>query len=189
MLTTAEIESYDPTFKVNPPLRRESDVMALRAGLADGTIDTVGTDHAPHTAETKQCEWTVAAMGMTGLETALSVVQRAMVDTGLMDWAGVARVMSTAPARIAGLTDQGQADERGVPRVGAVANLVLVDPRARRTVDPEQHLTKSRNSPYRGMELPGAVRHTVYRGARVVADGAPARPYRHPALTETGERA
>ena len=94
-----------------------------------------------------------------------------------------------APARIACLTDQGQADERGVPRVGAVANLVLVDPQARRTVDPEQHLTKSRNSPYRGMELPGAVRHTVYRGARVVADGAPARPYRHPALTETGERA
>ena len=85
----------------------------VRAGLADGTIDTVGTDHAPHPAETKQCEWTVAAMGMTGLETALSVVQQAMVDTGLMDWAGVARVMSTAPARIAGLTDQGQADERG----------------------------------------------------------------------------
>ena len=189
LLTEELVRSYDPVFKVNPPLRRESDVMALRAGLADGTIDTVGTDHAPHTAETKQCEWTVAAMGMTGLETALSVVQQAMVDTGLMDWAGVARVMSTAPARIAGLTDQGQADERGVPRVGAVANLVLVDPQARRTVDPEQHLTKSRNSPYRGMEMPGAVRHTVYRGARVVADGAPARPYRHPALTETGERA
>lgn len=189
LLTEELVRSYDPVFKVNPPLRRESDVLALRAGLADGTIDTVGTDHAPHTAETKQCEWTVAAMGMTGLETALSVVQQAMVDTGLMDWAGVARVMSTAPARIAGLTDQGQADERGVPRVGAMANLVLVDPQARRTVDPEQHVTKSRNSPYRGMELPGAVRHTVYRGARVVADGAPARPYRHPALTETGERA
>lgn len=187
LLTEELVRSYDPVYKVNPPLRREADVMALREALADGTIDTVGTDHAPHTPETKQCEWTVAAMGMTGLETALPVVQQAMVETGLLDWAGVARVLSVNPARIAGLTDQGQAEDDGAPRVGAVANLVVWDPSVRRTVDPEAHLTRSRNSPYRGMELPGATVHTLYRGHRVVADGAPATPYRHPAAAETGE--
>lgn len=181
LLTEELVRSYDPVFKVNPPLRRESDVRALREALADGTIDTVGTDHAPHTAESKQCEWTVAAMGMTGLETALSVVQHAMVDTGLMDWSGVARAMSVAPARIGGLPEQGQADEAGVPTVGAPANLVLWDPAVRRAVDPETHATRSRNSPYRGMELPGAVVHTVYRGRAVVTDGVLAEPVRHPA--------
>ncbi|MDY6055464.1 dihydroorotase [Micrococcus sp.] len=183
LLTEELVRSYDPVFKVNPPLRRESDVLALRQALADGTVDTVGTDHAPHTAESKQCEWQLAAMGMTGLETALSVVQQSMVDTGLMDWSGVARVMSTAPARIGGLTDQGQADDDGVPLVGSVANLVLWDPAVRRTVDPETHLTRSRNSPFRGMDLPGAVVHTVYRGHRVVADGALATAYTHPEST------
>ncbi|CAM3842149.1 dihydroorotase [Micrococcus flavus] len=185
LLTEELVRSYDPVFKVNPPLRRESDVLALREALADGTIDTVGTDHAPHTAESKQCEWTVAAMGMTGLETALSVVQQAMVDTGLMDWAGVARAMSVTPARIGGLTEQGRADEDGVPLVGAPANLVLWDPAVRRTVDPGTHATRSRNSPYRGMELPGAVVHTVYRGRQVVVDGALGEPVRHPAEGST----
>lgn len=181
LLTEELVRSYDPVFKVNPPLRREADVRALREALADGTIDTVGTDHAPHTAETKQCEWTVAAMGMTGLETALPVVQQAMVETGLMDWAGVVRVLSVNPARIAGLEDQGQAEDDGAPRVGAPAHLVVWDPQVRRTVDPQTHATRSRNSPYRGIELPGATVHTLYRGHRVVADGAPATPYRHPA--------
>ncbi|MDO5633634.1 MAG: dihydroorotase [Micrococcus sp.] len=179
LLTEDLVRSYDPVFKVNPPLRRDEDVHALRAALAEGIIDTVGTDHAPHTAETKQCEWSQAAMGMTGLETALSVVQEAMVDTGLMDWAGVARAMSTAPARIAGLQDQGQADDDGVPRVGAVANVVLWDPRVRRTVDPQTHASRSRNSPYRGRELPGATVHTIYRGHAVVRDGALTTPVAH----------
>ena len=179
LLTEELVRSYNPVFKVNPPLRRDSDVHALRAALVDGTIDTVGTDHAPHTAETKQCEWTVAAMGMTGLETALPVVQEAMVETGLMDWAGVARVMSAAPARIARLEDQGNVEQDGTPVVGSVANLLLWDPTVRAVVDPATHTTKSRNSPYEGRELPGRTVHTFYRGHRVVADGALAEPYRH----------
>jgi dihydroorotase len=179
LLTEELVRSYNPVFKVNPPLRRDEDVRALRAALADGTIDTVGTDHAPHTAETKQCEWTVAAMGMTGLETALPVVQEAMVETGLLDWAGVARVMSAAPARIAGLEDQGNVAEDGTPVVGSVANLLLWDPAVRTVVDPARHTTKSRNSPYEGRELPGRTVHTFYRGHRVVADGVLAEPYRH----------
>ena len=114
-------------FKVNPPLRTADDVAALREALADGTIDAVATDHAPHSHEDKDCEWAAAAMGMLGLETALSVVQEAMVETGLLDWAGVADRMSTRPARI------GLVDGHGRPlEVGAPANLVLVDPAARR---------------------------------------------------------
>ncbi|MGJ5590561.1 dihydroorotase [Micrococcus lylae] len=184
LLTEELVRSYNPVFKVNPPLRRDEDVHALRAALADGTIDTVGTDHAPHTAETKQCEWTVAAMGMTGLETALPVVQEAMVETGLMDWAGVARVMSATPARIAGLEDQGNVEEDGTPVVGSVANLLLWDPAVRCVVDPATHTTKSRNSPYEGRELPGRTVHTFYRGRRVVADGVLAEPFRHAPVEE-----
>jgi dihydroorotase len=155
-------------YKVNPPLRTEADVEAVRAGLADGTIDTVGTDHAPHPSEDKDCEWAAAAFGMTGLETALSVVQATMVDTGRMTWADVARVMAGTPARI-GRVD----DEHGRPiAVGEPANLVLVDPAARRVVDPKAQATKSVNSPYRGMELPGAVVATFLRGRPTVLDGA-----------------
>ncbi|MBB4735334.1 dihydroorotase [Micrococcus cohnii] len=179
LLTEELVRSFNPVFKVNPPLRRDEDVQALRAALADGTIDTVGTDHAPHTAETKQCEWTIAAMGMTGLETALPVVQEAMVETGLLDWAGVARVFSATPARIAGLSDQGQVDASGVPLEGSVANLLVWDPSARGVVDPARHATRSRNSPYAGRELPGRTVHMFYRGQRVVADGALATAYRH----------
>ena len=116
---------YDPVFKVNPPLRTEADVAELRRALADGTIDCVATDHAPHPVEAKETEWSEAAFGMTGLETALRVVQRAMVDTGLLDWAGVADRMSVRPARIGRLTGH------GVPlAAGAPANLTLYDPAA-----------------------------------------------------------
>lgn len=167
-LTDESARGYDPVYKVNPPLRTAADVEAVRAALADGTIDTVGTDHAPHPAEDKDCEWAAAAFGMTGLETALSVVQATMVDTGRMTWADVARVMSTAPARI-GRVD----DAHGRPiAVGEPANLVLVDPGARRVVDPRAQATKSVNSPYRGMELPGAVVATFLRGRPTVLDGA-----------------
>ena len=179
LLTEELVRTYNPVFKVNPPLRRESDVMALREGLADGTIDTIGTDHAPHTAETKECEWTVAAMGMTGLETALPVVQHALVDTGLMDWAGVARVMSVHPARIARLETQGQMDPDGGLAAGAPAHLALYDPSITRTVDPETHTTKSRNSPYRGMELPGQITDVFYGGHPVVRDRALSAPRQH----------
>lgn len=165
-LTDEEVRSYDPVYKVNPPLRTAEDVAALRAALADGTIDIVATDHAPHPGEDKDCEWAVAAMGMTGLETALSVVQATMVDAGLLDWAGVAERLSAAPARIGRLTDQGRPLAAGEP-----ANVVLVDPAARRVVDPNAMATLGRNSPYRGRELPGAVVATFYRGHATVLDG------------------
>lgn len=165
-LTDEEVRSYDPVFKVNPPLRPKEDVEALRIGLADGTIDIVATDHAPHPVEAKECEWASAAMGMTGLETALSVVQETMVDAGLLDWAGVAQRMSTRPAQLGGLAGQGRPLAVGEP-----AHLVLVDPAARRLVDPERMATAGRNSPLRGREVPGAVVATFYGGRATVLDG------------------
>ncbi|WP_418276802.1 dihydroorotase [Isoptericola jiangsuensis] len=169
ILTDELARDYDPTFKVNPPLRTARDVEAVRAGLADGTIDIVATDHAPHTREDKDCEWGAAAFGMTGLETALSVVQQTMVDTGRLSWPDVARVMSTAPARI-GLVD----DAHGRPiEVGEPANLTLVDPAATRVVDGGAQVTASANTPFRGRELPGRVVATFLRGRATVLDGAP----------------
>ena len=169
VLTDELARGYDPLFKVNPPLRTQADVDAVRDGLADGTIDIVATDHAPHPREDKDCEWAAAAFGMTGLETALSVVQETMVDTGRMTWADVARVLSSAPARI------GRVDDRhGRPiAVGEPANLTLVDPAARRVVDPAAQATKSVNSPFRGRELAGRVVATFLRGRATVLDGAP----------------
>ncbi|GAA2034662.1 dihydroorotase [Pseudokineococcus marinus] len=167
LLTDELVRGYDPVYKVNPPLRTRADVEALREAVADGTVDVVATDHAPHPVEDKDCEWAAAAMGMTGLETALSVVQEALVETGLLGWADVARVLSSAPARIGRLEDHGRPLAEGEP-----AHLVLVDPAARRPVAPEQHATQGRNSPYRGMELPGRVVATVLRGRPVVLDGA-----------------
>jgi dihydroorotase len=167
LLTEDLIRGYDPVYKVNPPLRSAADVEAVRAGLADGTIDAVATDHAPHPVESKDCEWSVAAMGMLGLETALSVVQQSMVDTGLLDWAAVADRMSAAPARIGGVDGQGRPIAAGEP-----ANLVLFDPSATRTVDPDGLQSRSRNTPYRGMKLPGAVMATFLRGEPTVLDGS-----------------
>ncbi|MGZ4627136.1 MAG: dihydroorotase, partial [Kineosporiaceae bacterium] len=171
LLTDEEVRSYDPVFKVNPPLRTAQDVQALRAALADGTVDVVATDHAPHAVEDKDCEWAAAATGMTGLETALSVVQATMVDTGLLDWAGVAERMSAAPAGIGRVTGQGCGLRPGLP-----ANLVLVDPAARRVVDPGSMATAGRNSPFRGRELPGRVVATFFRGRPTVLDGSLADP-------------
>src|SRR5690606_29611283 len=131
ILTDELARGYDPTFKVNPPLRTAADVEAVREGLADGTIDIVATDHAPHAREDKDCEWAAAAFGMTGLETALSVVQQTMVDTGRMTWADVARVLSAAPARI-GRIDTGERAQGRPLEVGEPANVTLVDPAARR---------------------------------------------------------
>ena len=166
LLTDDLATTYDPVYKVNPPLRTTDDVTALREALADGTIDAVATDHAPHSHEDKDCEWAAAAMGMLGLETALSVVQEAMVETGLLDWAGVADRMSTRPARIGSLESHGTALE-----VGAVANIVLVDPAARRVVDPFALASRSRNTPFAGRTLPGAVVATFLRGRPTVLDG------------------
>ncbi len=166
MLTDELASTYDPLYKVNPPLRTADDVDALRAGLADGTIDCVATDHAPHPTEDKECEWAAAAMGMLGLETALSVVQHAMVDTGLLDWAGVADRMSVRPAAIGRLGGHGGALEPGSP-----ANVVLVDPSGVRTIDPRESVSLSRNTPYAGLELPGRVVATFLRGKATVLDG------------------
>ncbi len=166
LLTDELVATFDPIYKVNPPLRTKADVEALRAGLADGTIDCVATDHAPHPTEDKECEWAAAAMGMLGLETALSVVQRAMVDTGLLDWADVAERMSLRPARIGRVPDQGQPVEFGAP-----ANVVLYDPAATRVIEPSTLQSLSRNTPYRGMELPGAVVATFLRGRPTQLDG------------------
>jgi dihydroorotase len=167
LLTDDLAEGYDTVFKVNPPLRTRQDVEALRNALADGTIDAVATDHAPHPVEAKETEWAAAAMGMTGLETALRVVQEAMVDTGLLDWAGVADRMSVRPARIGRLATHGQPLRPGSP-----ANITLYDAAAaKETVDPAGHASKSRNSPFAGMALPGRVHATFLRGVPTVLDG------------------
>jgi len=166
LLTDELVRSYDPVYKVNPPLRTEADVLALREALADGTIDAVATDHAPHPSEDKDCEWSAAAMGMVGLETELSVVQRTMVDTGLMTWADVAERMSFRPAAISGLAGHGRPVSVDEP-----ANLVLVDPAYRGKVNPDAFATRSRNTPYLGLELPGRVVATFLRGRATVLDG------------------
>jgi dihydroorotase len=159
LLTEASAASYDPVFKVNPPLRSEEDVTALREGLADGTIDAVATDHAPHPREAKDCEWAVAAFGMLGLETAVSVVQQVMVEPGLLDWAGVADRMSVRPASIGRLSQQGRPLAEGEP-----ASFVLLDPAATRTISAVETHSKSRNTPYAGLTLPGRVVATFLRG-------------------------
>ncbi|WP_055487349.1 dihydroorotase [Streptomyces sp. WMMB 322] len=166
LLTDELVRSYDPVYKVNPPLRTETDVRALREALADGTIDCVATDHAPHPHEDKDCEWGAAAMGMLGLETALSVLQHTMVETGLLDWAGIAERMSHRPAAIGRLSGQGRPVAAGEP-----ANLLLIDPDYRGAVDPTGFASRSRNTPYEGRELPGRVTHTWLRGRATLVDG------------------
>jgi dihydroorotase len=167
LLTDGRAESYDPVFKVNPPLRTERDVAALRTGLAEGVIDIVATDHAPHTVEDKECEWAYARPGMLGLETALSIVYSVAVESGgTVDWDGVAERMSRMPARIAGLAEHGLDPAPGVP-----ANLTLVDPAATWTVDPSGLASRSRNTPYAGMTLSARVVATLLRGKPTVLDG------------------
>lgn len=167
VLTTDLLRGYDPVFKVNPPLRPQEDVEALRAALADGTIDAVATDHAPHARHDKEHAFTEAAFGMLGLETALSVVSDVMVRGGLLDWSGVARVMSANPAAIAGLSGHGRPLAVGEP-----ANLTLVDATADVTVDRSASLSLSRNNPWHGRTLRGAVHATVLRGHVTAQKGA-----------------
>ena len=165
LLTDDYAKGYDPIFKVNPPLRLESDVLALRAGLADGTIDIVATDHAPHSSESKDCEWSAASFGMVGLETALSIVIKTMVETGALDYQGVADRLSIAPARIARYSSHGQELQ-----VGNFANLVVVDTTAKWTVDRDLMSTRSKNTPFHGFELPGVVTHTFFNGKLVFGE-------------------
>jgi len=167
LLTDELARSYDPIFKVNPPLRSEKDVMALREALADGTIDIVATDHAPHTMESKECEWQEASFGMLGLETALSIVQKTMVDTQLMNWAQIADRLSTAPARIGGYSQQGQN-----LAIGAKAQITVINPAQSWIVDRDLVASKSRNTPFHGYELPGVVTHTFFNGIPTLMSGA-----------------
>jgi dihydroorotase len=167
LLTCDLIEGYDPVYKVNPPLRPAEDVQALRAALADGTIDAVATDHAPHAAYDKDHAFGDAAFGMLGLQTALGVVVQTMVEPGLLDWAGVADRMSVRPAAIGRVSGHGRRIEPGEP-----ANLTLVDPSASWTVDPDALASKSRNTPYAGHTMPSRVLATMLRGRLTVSDGA-----------------
>lgn len=167
LLTEDRVRGYDARFKVNPPLRTAEDVEAVREGLADGTIDIVATDHAPHPSETKACEWQAASHGMVGLESALRVVHRTMVDTGRMTWTDVARAMSAAPARIGSLSGHGTPVAAGNP-----ASFTLYDPAPKTTFSVDDLRGRSRNSPYLGEELPGEIRWTINRGTVTVADGA-----------------
>ena len=160
------VQGYDATYKVNPPLRRAEDVQALREGLADGTIDIIATDHAPHPLEAKECEWNAAAFGMVGLESALSVVHAAAVDTGHIGWTDVARVFSSKPAEIGRVT--GYAD--GIV-VGAAASLTLYDPAANRDFSAAMLRGRSVNTPFAGRTLPGRVMATVHHGYATVLDG------------------
>jgi dihydroorotase len=170
LLTDDLAAGYDPVYKVNPPLRTADDVAALRAGLADGTIDCVATDHAPHPVESKEAEWAHAAFGMTGLETALRAVHEAMVNTGLLDWSAVADRMSARPALIGRLADHGRPIQAGQP-----ASIVLYDPAPIATVDPAAHASRSKNTPFAGMKLPGQVIATFLRGTPTVLDAKLAR--------------
>ncbi|MFM2214700.1 MAG: hypothetical protein RJA88_69 [Actinomycetota bacterium] len=166
LLTDELARSYDPVFKVNPPLRTEADVMALREALADGTIDIVATDHAPHPAETKECEWQEASFGMLGLETALSIVNKTMVETGLINWATVAERMSHAPARIGLYENHGQE-----LKVGAPAHIAVMNPTSLFRVDRDLVASRSRNTPFHGMELPGQIVATIFNGEVVFEGG------------------
>ncbi|CAM3135368.1 dihydroorotase [Prescottella defluvii] len=166
LLDDSRLETYDAVNKVNPPLREASDVAALRKGLAEGIIDCVATDHAPHAEQDKCCEFSQARPGMLGLETALSIVVETMVRPGLLDWRGVARVMSERPAEIVGLDDQGRPIEVGEP-----ANLVLVDPDTEWTVHGPDLASVANNTPYESMTLPAKVTATVLRGRITARDG------------------
>lgn len=161
LLTDELAKSYDPIFKVNPPLRTERDVMALREGLADGTIDIIATDHAPHPAESKECEWQYAAFGMLGLETALSVVWQTMIDTKLMDLEELEKRMSTNPAKIGQYHRQGQPIIKGAP-----ANLTLFAPNKSWKVDRDLVASKSKNTPFHGMHFGGSVVATFLNGRK-----------------------
>ena len=158
MLTEQLVSEYNPLYKVNPPLRKQSDVIALREALIDGTIDIIATDHAPHAAELKDCEFSAAAFGMVGLETAAAVAQNVLIESGRSNWQRLAEVLSHNPARIGRDENQGEAIA-----VGAVANLTLIDPEATRTIS-AQTASKSSNNPYQGLQLKGKVVHTIYRG-------------------------
>ncbi|NDK90984.1 dihydroorotase [Gordonia desulfuricans] len=166
LLTDARLEGYDPINKVNPPLREERDTLALRQALADGIVDCVATDHAPHASQEKCCEFSAAKPGMLGLQTALPIVVQTLVEPGLLDWRGVARVMSERPAQIVGLTDQGRPIAVGEP-----GNLTVVDPDTPWVVHGDELASLSSNTPYEAMSMPATITATVLRGVVTAAGG------------------
>jgi dihydroorotase len=165
-LNQTSCESYNANFKVNPPLRTSKDVEELRKALAQGIIDVVATDHAPHPIEDKEGEWQSAAFGMTGLETALSVVATAMIETKLMNWADIARVMSERPAEIGQLADHGRPIAEN-----EIANLCIVDPAMTWKVDAQDTHSLSTNNPFHEMTLKSKVIHTIFRGKFTMKSG------------------
>jgi len=167
LLTEDLVESFDPIYKVNPPLRRAEDVHALREAVVEGTIDIIATDHAPHPREDKDCEWAAAAMGMVGLETALGIAVEVFIESGLLTWRDLADRMSTIPARIGQVPDQGMPIEPG-----SAANITVWDPSPQGPLEVDALVGKSGNSPYLGRQMPGTVRHVLFRGRPSVVDGA-----------------
>ncbi|NCY10428.1 MAG: dihydroorotase [Actinobacteria bacterium] len=161
LLTDDLAESYDPVYKVNPPLRTKDDVQALREGLADGTIDVIATDHAPHPHESKDCEWSAAAFGMVGLETAFSIAYLAMVETKLLTLSQLVDRISKIPAQI------GRYEGHGSIAIGSIANFTLVDLESKWKVQRQNLASKSKNTPFDGMALPGVVKKTFHNGALV----------------------
>ena len=170
-LTTSLLTGYDPTYKVNPPLRPSEDAQALAEALVDGTIDIVATDHAPHARHDKEHAFVTAAFGMVGLETALPVISTLFVNEGRLTWADVARVMSSTPAEFAQLPGHGRPLAAGEP-----ANVTLVDPSARWSVDRDASLSLGRNNPWHGRQLVGRVVATVLRGTPTMRAGQVAAP-------------
>lgn len=188
-LTHAELAGYDPVFKVNPPLRAETDVAALRDASATGTVDAIATDHAPHVPERKDATLDAAPPGMLGLETALPVAFGALgahgngrgggvrtadgrppAGAGAMSAQDVLALLSWRPARIAGLAPEQGGDQGGRIEPGAPANICVIDPAATWEVDPGRLASRSRNTPWAGRVMSGQVRHTVFRGEPVVVD-------------------
>jgi dihydroorotase len=166
LLTDDAARSYNTVFKVNPPLRTQTDVDELRRGVADGTIDIIATDHAPHSLASKDATWQDAPFGMVGLESALSVVQATLVDTGAISWNDVARILSVTPASI------GRVSGYASPlAVGSPANITLVNPAHRENWSVERLRGRSVNTPFIGVPTAGRVMATIFRGTPTVVDG------------------
>ena len=163
-LTQEAVKDYDTNAKVNPPLKSKADVAAIIRGLKDGTIDAIATDHAPHNIEEKKVEFNLAASGMVGLETALALILTKLVDTKLLTLKQAVEKLTLAPAKILNL-------QKGTLKVGADADLIVVDPRAEWIVDASQFASKSRNTPFNGWKLKGKVTHTIVAGKVIVKDG------------------
>jgi dihydroorotase len=166
LLTEDLVRGYDARFKVNPPLRREEDVLALRQGVAEGLIDIIATDHAPHPSEAKECEWDNAAFGMVGLESAIPVVQTSLIETGIATWADIERMLSQKPAEIGRLDNHPRSLD-----VGEVADLTLIDPSSTSAFDSSRLRGLSVNTPFTGIELSGAVKYTIRHGYLTFENG------------------